>query len=1170
MDTAVSNLPLAMGQGERQGIHPFFQQEFTVPEKPIVPNVSSNPVEMSSDQLTLASVPSQQPEGERQGKLPTSSNLSNSSKERQDPSSPSPEDDPNAGRRKRRKIDKTKMAEQEASLQAGLSGWLGKDIPASVGPPVPTLNSGTIGLPTPGWESTRNQATSEVTTSTDLVATNNTYDLNRKTLKLNPNGRLLSSPPPNPHGTSDQTRKAPKRGRPRKTPSKLVVIKYTLEQERNVGQLINDILSGKHVFRVPAVLPKSAAPPNINANKPTHPFFSKKPPQKKTGNIIQSTPKADLQAPLKSNIPSTREQKSFAASCSPFGRPKPKFPEPIHPLWPPQDLFHIKYTTPLSNISIFAPNYCQNDYKKAKLPSIGVKDDENALLVSTALARKSAQKSLSENPDHRPTLRLPGRYNASGKVLQRAIDSQMSWSLPNQRPTAVSPSISKLRSNLLNSFSAFDSGKYETHLWSQKYAPKSAEDVLQVGREPQVLRDWLRHLKITAVDTGKTSQESKKSKTKRENKKKKRQKAEKLDGFIVSSEEEASEMDNLPGSDDELAGDVTVSAQRTVVRSGDMGLCSQHGADKGQLVNAILLSGPSGCGKTASVYAVAKELDFEVFEINPGTRRSARDMLEKVGDMTQNHLVHLLNEGDESSVKARNAATDEPKQNKLNGFFKGNPLKPAQTTDERATPTNNPENDSKRPREQKQSLILLEEADILFDEDRQFWTGVFTLISQSRRPIIITCNDESLVPIQDMSLHAILRYQRPPPDLVLDYLLLVAANEGHALKRDSVSKLYNGAGHDIRRALMDLNFWCQIGVGSEKAGLDWILPFWPPEKNVDKDGDRLRVLSLNTYESYMGWFNRDLFLTESPLERETEALRNSSHWWRLNLQELEDVSGFNHAELLSSDEFASKSKLEQLELLSHEAEYSEMRSSLDILCSGCPFDVAKDILDVSSPPMLESHRSNYVDAHPLLQSDLLPEYSSLSENISMTSAALISRTFRPTDDDIESVYTTRISNGWGQLAARRQIYPSTKPGFQKVFGPIMRARHNTSTGRLAPSFEHGLSTITEDLAPYIRGIMVFDCRLKVYRDNLHAVWAQEQGQGEVRARTTRASRAALEGSDKAFTRRERWFPEDTNYFSVQGTGKSDWQQALFQMGYFHVQPAVQVANDGDHERSAGI
>lgn len=140
-----------------------------------------------------------------------------------------------------------------------------------------------------------------------------------------------------------------------------------------------------------------------------------------------------------------------------------------------------------------------------------------------------------------------------------------------------------------------------------------------------------------------------------------------------------------------------------------------------------------------------------------------------------------------------------------------------------------------------------------------------------------------------------------------------------------------------------------------------------------------------------------------------------------------------------------------------------------------------------------------------------------------------------------------------------KIKPPTmsKAEFRSAFEPIMRADHifPPPTGRLAPSFENGMAPISEDLAPYIRAIVAFDLRLEQHRLELSGLLSQ--GGGTKRMRKTRASRAALEGGDKANTRRERWFTNDINPSLVLATGGKEWQDILVQNGYFNVMPVVE-------------
>lgn len=764
----------------------------------------------------------------------------------------------------------------------------------------------------------------------------------QKTVKLFPNGKLLSSPGPE---LVDETpkRRVSKRGKANGqkggAKSKLLIVKYgdNAQARNHLGPLIDEIISGRRKHVSPKVVPAPApAPKKQGPPKPTHPFFTKKPAKSDTlpapSEHGPTTPAESTPIPSSNGSNPSRKLNTWPTSFTSF-KPKPKSPDPVHPIWPPRDFMHIRGideeplpTRPALNMHP----------KKAKMAAISINDQENVL----------SPEVQGYNHDTEPVLRIPERAVASGAILQKAVTKELSEpSLSKLDESSLSntchPAIRKMHSFVRNSMTAFDRGGYDSLLWAQKYAPSSSDDVLQPAREASMLRDWLKYLMVSAVDTGKNPKDVEKAKRKAEEKKrKKRKKSDKLDGFIITSEDEAFELGEISGSDDELAGDVTVSSRKSVIRPGDLAGASKSGVDKSRVSNAILLSGPSGCGKTASVYAVAKELDFEVFEITPGNRRSARDILDRVGDMTRNHLVQHVGSGDQRSnsqtpdIEPQDLASEDTKQNKLAGFFKSVPAKAPKKKAKSPEKSPEKEPEPKTSRQQKQSLILLEEADVLFDEDKQFWSGVLSLIQQSKRPIIITCNDENLIPLGDVSFHAILRYRAPPQHLVVDYLLLLAANEGHMVKREAIDDLYIAAGKDLRRSIMELDFWCQMAIGSEKSGLDWLIDRWPPGVDLDQDGDPVRVLSLNTYESFMGWFSRDMLMANS-LDQMVEPQQESLDWWQLSLQDSEWLAGLGGNSNYPS---SSQSNEERLNQLRHQDDVFEMRSVLDILGSECSLD----------------------------------------------------------------------------------------------------------------------------------------------------------------------------------------------------------------------------------------
>ncbi|KAJ5020441.1 AAA multi-domain protein [Bipolaris maydis] len=228
--------------------------------------------------------------------------------------------------------------------------------------------------------------------------------------------------------------------------------------------------------------------------------------------------------------------------------------------------------------------------------------------------------------------------------------------------------------------------------------------------------------------------------------------------------------------------------------------------------NVILISGPHGCGKSATIHA--------------GMRRSGKDIQDKVGDMTGNHLVN--HKRNAASIQEPSQTVENTEEDHVDALEKDISSTTTTAGSQKVAPS---------PAQATLPLTQTSQADILFDEDQQFWTQITKIASLSKRPIIITCNDERQIPMHDLPLAAVLRLQSPPVELAADYLLVLAGREGHVLARQAVKELYQSKGCDLRASIMELDFWCQISVGDRKGGLEWTYQRWPPGKDGTYQSD---------------------------------------------------------------------------------------------------------------------------------------------------------------------------------------------------------------------------------------------------------------------------------------------------------------------------------------------
>ncbi|KAI6494763.1 hypothetical protein MCOR14_000601 [Pyricularia oryzae] len=1035
----------------------------------------------------------------------------------------------------------------------------------------------------------------EATTAVVTVPTDANADAGvkpKKMLNFNAKSGTLGSPP-NPKETpiksSPNLKPTKARGtRIAKKLSLVVSVKYgTDEQARlRIGNRIEEILKAqRHDGSVPPATVRDLPATNLpqvdakiqkqaTTNKKTHPFFLAK--------TQKTSATSEKQAIEKTTTDSTTHKVFSSTPCSPK-RPRAqpidaaqamgkgqiqfgtrhlglKIPGACLPPWPwkgavriGEDEMACKQEQPALYRS------CRKSKGNATLINL----DESIITRLTDQLRIPAVVEELRNVDtdrFTPApreLRLPQKHCESGRKLQERIRSQLKTLEFNLGTVRFFESIS-------SSLAAHDRSQCESQAWAQKYAPASVSDVLQAERETSLLKEWLVALQVQSVDTGADAAPGRgKGGPKGIDAGQKKRKRRKVDNFIVSSDEDDNELNELSEPETESSLPVTGGfSRRTVIRSSN-GASSKAGKEMPRLKNAVVISGPHGCGKTAAVYAVAKELGFEVFEISPGSRRNGKDILEKIGDMTRNHLVQhhqasAITPGDEDAcVPIDDSVANEVqsgKQATMGSFFKTNtkakPTPKPQPAPNPAAPTKQSEIKKAPSKIQKQSLILLEEVDILYEEDKNFWTTVMGLMAQSKRPFIMTCNDESLVPLQSLDLHGIFRFNPPPIDVTVDRLLIMAAHEGHALRRDAVESLYVSRGHDMRASIADLNYWCQIGVGDRRGGFDWFYLRWPKGVDQDEAGDIVRVVSEDTYQEGMGWLNRTPEKgAQEGCHGEEALMKQAWDHFGLDIGLWQDSQAMQlWAENCSGS--GDRSCAERLAALEAYDSFTDVMSIAD-LSSAMETISSKELsIDATLPPLPAKAREDFTLGRILIEATPVTSYDALDNAISVCLKAMGKQELRQTRTNQE------LSSGQDGLAPLEedQAIPAIRNhlngpslaapavnrlDFAIAFDPIAVSEEAAAAGpssHLDPSvWDRTMKIITLDVAPFVRGIVAFDNHLQQQRMKLSNLMSQGGAGPKKRMRTTRAAYSAMEGGQRSTTRAEKWFKADINPYFVKAT-----------------------------------
>ncbi|XP_050352059.1 enhanced level of genomic instability 1 [Nymphalis io] len=322
--------------------------------------------------------------------------------------------------------------------------------------------------------------------------------------------------------------------------------------------------------------------------------------------------------------------------------------------------------------------------------------------------------------------------------------------------------------------------------------------------------------------------------------------------------------------------------------------------------NVLIVAGKSGSGKTSSVYAVAAELAIKVIEVNASSKRNGKIMLQDLQEATQSHKVNRAKSGTESSQKSSSQEVPTILSIKKRGRPK-RVLEDINAKKNTSVPTC--ETSTQVPSSQEcvrtaMSLILIDDADIVFDQDDGFCSAISQLIQSSKRPVILVTSSPSCPHLQRFLQNGKIIHMRPLlPRMLgtwLDIMCLADVGKCFIGLGEKMLDYFKG---DIRKTINCLQFYMNsfkntsqsdefinlqvtCNIDDENSSMSWAdtesmespsSNEFKPLCNIDKQTQLFSYYSPNVFDVWMDLTSYFSFIKkEDDMKLCSKSLKKSS------------------------------------------------------------------------------------------------------------------------------------------------------------------------------------------------------------------------------------------------------------------------------------------------------